>query len=118
LKRAETKQQRTTADAKVTALYKQAEDVGYYDRHKLFGRTLKEKLGEPAKALIRWVSQATPAIKQAAREHSQRTKRNTQDIRQFLKGTAEKVTKATRLGQRNNSVTTQSSTTTNNNAPS
>jgi hypothetical protein len=117
LKRAETEQQRRTADAKVTALYKHAEDVGYYDRHKLFTRSLAQKLKEPARSLQRWVVLATPAIKQAAREHSQRTIRNTQDIRQFLAGTAEKVTIATRLGLTKKTANSQSTTKDNNNAP-
>jgi hypothetical protein len=117
LKRSETVRQRVIATAKVRALYKQAEDVGYYDRHKLFTHTLRKKLEDSAKSLQRWVVLATPAIKQAAREHSQRTIRNTQDIRQFLAGTATKVTIATRLGLNGNTATTQSSTSNNNNAP-
>jgi hypothetical protein len=117
LKQTETAQQRRTANAKVTALYKQAEDVGYYDRHKLFGLTLKTKLRESAKSLQQWVVRATPAIKQASREHSQRTIRNTQDIRGFIAGTAAKVTIATRLGIFTQKASTQSSTTNNNNAP-
>jgi hypothetical protein len=129
VKRAETVQQRNIAEAKTTALYKKAEDVGYYDRHKIFARTLKEKLQESARALQRWVVLATPAIKQAAREHLNRMKRNTQDIREFLKGKSQKVTKATRLGtkhkitkasrlgRKQKLATSQSSTTNNNNAP-
>ena len=82
----------------MTALYKQAENVGHYDRTRVFGKTVKEKLEEPVHQLQIWIDQAKPAIKQASKDYTKRLKQRTHDIRKFMKSTANKVTKATRLG--------------------
>ena len=82
--RAETAQQRSNVEAKVKALYNQAEHVGYLDRHKMFSRSVSEKLREPANRLQRWVELTTPAVKQAVREYSLRLRKQAQDIRLFF----------------------------------
>jgi hypothetical protein len=121
--RAETAQQRSYAEAKVTALYQQAEDVGYYDRHKMFSKSLDDKLREPAKRLIRWVELTTPAVKQAVREFSQRTRKQAQDIRKFFPFQGQQVARATQWGidndNRDNDYTTTTTNVTSedNNAP-
>jgi hypothetical protein len=121
--RAETAQQRSYAEAKVTALYQQAEDVGYYDRHKMFSRSLTDKLREPAKRLMRWVELTTPAVKQAVREFSQRTRKQAQDIRNFFPFEDNQVARATQWGtdhdNSDNDYTTTTTTVTpeDNNAP-
>ena len=96
--RNETEQQRRAAEAQVSALYKQAENVGHYDRSRVFGKTLREKLEEPVHLLQIWVDQAKPAVKQASRDYRKRMKQHTMDIRRYIKTTAQRVTKATRLG--------------------
>jgi hypothetical protein len=118
--RAETAQQRSFADAKVNAIYKQAEDVGYYDRHKMFSKSLYEKLQEPVRRLQRWVELTTPAVKQAVREYSQRTRKQAQDIRKFFISESELVTtknKLRRTKDTDNTTTTTTVTPEDNNAP-
>jgi hypothetical protein len=96
--KAETEQQRRVAESQVTALYKRAEDVGHYDRSKVFGKTLDEKLEESVTLLEIWIEEAKPAVKQASREYKKRTKNQNNDIRRYIKTNAIKVTRSTRLG--------------------
>ena len=99
---------------------KQAEDVGYYDRHKLFSKSLYEKLQETVRRLQRWVELTTPAVKQAVREYSQRTRKQAQDIRKFFISESELVTtknKLRRTKDTDNTTTTTTVTPEDNNAP-
>jgi hypothetical protein len=95
--KAETEQQRRVAEAQVNALYKQAEDVGHYDRSRVFGKTIEEKLEEPIQQIEQWIEQAKPAVKQASRDYRKRLKQRTNDIRRYMKTTSTKVT-TTRSG--------------------
>jgi hypothetical protein len=76
----ETEQQRRVAVAQVNAMYKQAEDVGHYDRSRMFGKTVEEKLEESVPRLQMWIDQAKPAVKQAAKEFKKRMKNRHQEV--------------------------------------
>jgi hypothetical protein len=119
--RAETAQQKSMVEAKVKALYLQAEHVGYLDRHKMFSRSVEDKLQEPAKRLQRWVELVTPAVKQAVREYSMRLRKQAQDIRKFFQHDSAQVTRmgttTTTTNETDNTTTTTTTTPEDNNNP-
>ena len=118
--RSETAQQRSMVEAKVTALYKQAEHVGYLDRHKMFSLALKLKIKESAPRLERWLELPTPAVKQAVRDYSKRLRKQSQDIRKFFRHDSVQVT-TMGTGNKTNEIDNTTTTTTvppeDNNAP-